>query len=458
MLFISIPKSASNLLVSTIIEKHGFYDKTRAICSVLSSLSTSYEYEVLKRTHSEFVELDEAALKYIESNDNAILKCHIPPTENNQKLLHKIKKVILLRKPEDVVLTYKRDDESGVFSIKDPAFAFCVTKRGWLKKAEKTGLLQELRNFYKNWYNHTGDSLVICYKELMKDTPSIVRKIESYFKLPNKESIIFKQEHYLSKTFFNPWNIVSLCRLFWRRRYLIKRRLAPVLNIHNLFFQTMKLMLRRLIYVVLGKPYKDFYSSYMKERIKQNERGAVGGMWEEMGILQFEFLKLHGLKPYHMFFDIGCGVLRGGRHFISYLDKEKYIGCDISPEALRVAERSINEMNERSKQPVLFQNNDLKFTEINQKFDYILAQSVFTHMPKSDIEECFQHIGRLLKEDGKFFATFFEDTRERISFRQTNFYYPYKTLLLLGKKHGLSIKKVSYNHPRRQRMLCIGHS
>jgi len=100
----------------------------------------------------------------------------------------------------------------------------------------------------------------------------------------------------------------------------------------------------------------------------------------------------------------------------------------------------------------------LKFTEINQKFDYILAQSVFTHMPKSDIEECFQHIGRLLKEDGKFFATFFEDTRERISFRQTNFYYPYKTLLLLGKKHGLSIKKVSYNHPRRQRMLCIGHS
>ena len=59
-------------------------------------------------------------------------------------------------------------------------------------------------------------------------------------------------------------------------------------------------------------------------------RRAVGGMWEEIGKLQFNFLVEQGLKPGHFLLDVGCGRLRGGIHFIRYLEPEHYFGIDIS--------------------------------------------------------------------------------------------------------------------------------
>lgn len=45
---------------------------------------------------------------------------------------------------------------------------------------------------------------------------------------------------------------------------------------------------------------------------REPHRIAVGGMWDEIGKLQFEFMVKQGLKPHHKFLDIGCGSLRGG--------------------------------------------------------------------------------------------------------------------------------------------------
>ena len=39
---------------------------------------------------------------------------------------------------------------------------------------------------------------------------------------------------------------------------------------------------------------------------------AIGGLWDQMGQHQFDFLKKKGLKPQHKLLDIGCGSLRGG--------------------------------------------------------------------------------------------------------------------------------------------------
>lgn len=55
---------------------------------------------------------------------------------------------------------------------------------------------------------------------------------------------------------------------------------------------------------------------------------AVGGMWKEIGRLQFDFLVAHGLAPSHLLLDMGCGTLRGGLHFIRYLEPGHYWGVD----------------------------------------------------------------------------------------------------------------------------------
>jgi hypothetical protein len=67
-----------------------------------------------------------------------------------------------------------------------------------------------------------------------------------------------------------------------------------------------------------------------EEGIRQGgHREYVGGFWDEIGKLQFDFMVQQGLKPSDCFLDIACGALRGGVHF------SPYSGCRRSREVLR---------------------------------------------------------------------------------------------------------------------------
>src|SRR5579862_8973118 len=57
-------------------------------------------------------------------------------------------------------------------------------------------------------------------------------------------------------------------------------------------------------------------------------REFVGGMWDEIGRHQFDFVVAHGLEPHHVLLDVACGALRGGRWFIPYLESRHYLGLD----------------------------------------------------------------------------------------------------------------------------------
>src|ERR1700680_1744351 len=64
-------------------------------------------------------------------------------------------------------------------------------------------------------------------------------------------------------------------------------------------------------------------------------RAYVGGRWEELGRLQFEFMVSRGLRPEHVLLDIACGALRGGVHFIGYLDSGNYLGLEKEKTLIR---------------------------------------------------------------------------------------------------------------------------
>jgi len=70
-------------------------------------------------------------------------------------------------------------------------------------------------------------------------------------------------------------------------------------------------------------------------------KNFIGGMWEEVGELQFNFLLKTGLKPHHQLLDLGCGSLRGGIHFIKYLQKNNYWGTDIRKDLLLAGNKEI---------------------------------------------------------------------------------------------------------------------
>lgn len=207
-----------------------------------------------------------------------------------------------------------------------------------------------------------------------------------------------------------------------------------------------------------SESFRDFYAQVMQLRVQHDPMKAVGGMWKEIGELQFNFLIKQGLKPHHKLLDLGCGCLRGGLHFIRYLNQGNYCGLDISKEILEVGREFLVKEKLVHKKPTLQVNRDLKFEElVPKKFDYILAQSVFTHMPLNDIEECFQNVHKIMRPESVFFATFNDGGQECFTNPcGTGFYYAFQVLKRLGENHKLRVEEVEdFRHPRNQSILKI---
>lgn len=181
-------------------------------------------------------------------------------------------------------------------------------------------------------------------------------------------------------------------------------------------------------------------------------------------------MKKQGLKPHHYFLDVGCGSLRGGVHFIDYLEPGHYFGYDLREDLIESAKIELEKNNLTKKKPVLEVVEDFDARDFNQKFDYALAFSVFTHLGLNRIIMGLVQTGRVLKKDGKFFATFFESKDEIFELGtieqykgengvvvsrpdQDPYHYHINTLEWISKNAGLTIDRVSdFPHPRNQKM------
>ena len=140
-----------------------------------------------------------------------------------------------------------------------------------------------------------------------------------------------------------------------------------------------------------------------------DHRTEVGGMWNKIGQLQFEFLLFRGLRPDHYLLDVGCGPLRGGVNFIQYLNHGHYFGIDKHVQFLRAAkEIELPRYKIEHRQPNLHLNSefDLSFVPREIYFDYILAFALFNHLDPATIKLCLKRMVPRLQ--GKLYATFIE--------------------------------------------------
>lgn len=195
----------------------------------------------------------------------------------------------------------------------------------------------------------------------------------------------------------------------------------------------------------------------------------VGGMWNEIGNLQIEFLKAEGLLPNHRLVDVGCGSLRGGVRFVRYLDRGNYYGLDINTSLIEAGKKELAQEGLMGKQPTLLVNDKFEMSRFGVSFDYAIAVSVFTHLYMNHIARCLVEAKRVLKPHGKLFATFFEapapvhlepiehDPGKVITnFDSDPFHYSFSEMERLSEAVGLSVEYLGdWGHPRDQRMLCF---
>lgn len=199
-------------------------------------------------------------------------------------------------------------------------------------------------------------------------------------------------------------------------------------------------------------------------------RRRVGGLWEQIGELQFNFLKEAGLLSCHRLLDVGCGALRGGVHFIRYLDPGNYFGIDMNESLIRAGrEVELPKAGLSDAHSHFLVNDAFEFQKFNSSFPFALALSVFTHIPVNSIQRCLVNISAVLEPGGKFFATYFPAPKlhslepivrsvdgRSISTRSDDdpYHYHLSVFEFLISDLPLRLRNIGeWNHPRGQHML-----
>jgi SAM-dependent methyltransferase len=204
-----------------------------------------------------------------------------------------------------------------------------------------------------------------------------------------------------------------------------------------------------------------------------HHRKMIGGLWDIVGPLQLNYLISRGMRPQHLLLDLGCGALRGGVRFVGYLDPGHYYGVDLNQPLLDAGyEKEIVPagLAERLPRSNLFCFGDFEVARIGRMFDFVIAQSVFTHIRIERIRECLAKVARAVKPGGTFHATYWrvpEDYPADAEFRHSrggvvtypdkNSYH-YKFSALRDAASGLpwDVEDVGeWDHPRDQQMMVL---
>jgi len=144
-----------------------------------------------------------------------------------------------------------------------------------------------------------------------------------------------------------------------------------------------------------------------EKQLKNPRMFAGSGHYIERSITYLDILLKHGLKENSKILDIGCGALNLGRVLIPLLNKGCYHGIEPNMWLLKYAfEEEIGKDIFYIKDPKFNDNSNFDLGVFGTKFNFIVAHSIFTHAPMSNIEKCLSEVKKVLESDGVFFFTF----------------------------------------------------
>jgi hypothetical protein len=166
--------------------------------------------------------------------------------------------------------------------------------------------------------------------------------------------------------------------------------------------------------------------------------------------MQFSLMTLLGLRQEHTLLDVGCGSLRAGKLFLMYLLPDRYFG--IEPAQWLVdegIERELGrELIDRKRPRFLFDRN-FSCTSFGVAFDYIIAQSIFSHASLAQIRRCLSQARASMKDTSLFAASFVEGDNDyagdawvypdTIRYRAT-------TIEQLAAEAGLACRRLDWFH------------
>jgi SAM-dependent methyltransferase len=183
--------------------------------------------------------------------------------------------------------------------------------------------------------------------------------------------------------------------------------------------------------------------------------------YDFIGAAQFRLLCTLGMRGDHRLLDFGCGSLRAGRLFMTYLEEGRYFG--IEPNKWLIDAAITNQIGEdliRIKKPSFEHVSDFS-VPFAESFDFIVAQSIFSHASPELIKVALDNFHRAIGDDGLIAATFFESTEDHTG---TGWVYPgcvmYRppTILRFARESGLHCTRIPWYHPNGQTWYLLARS
>jgi hypothetical protein len=168
--------------------------------------------------------------------------------------------------------------------------------------------------------------------------------------------------------------------------------------------------------------------------------------------LSFTLLFALGLREKDLLLDMGCGSLRVGRLLIPYLRAGHYFG--IEPNDWLVEEgirREVGTSQVQLKKPSFRFVDDFSTHEFGIRFNWVLAQSVFSHTYPDLAEAAFRGVAQSLASDGILVATYKEGQSTPGSGWKYPGLTPYRWVDLQSvmTSVGLVAERVPWAHPRQ---------
>lgn len=183
--------------------------------------------------------------------------------------------------------------------------------------------------------------------------------------------------------------------------------------------------------------------------------------YDLIGAMQFNLLTFLGLRETHYLLDIGCGSLRGGRLFIPYLLPGRYYGME--PAQWLIDDGVRNELGAdlvRIKQPVFSNDDNFTLTSFGRSFDFLLAQSIFTHAAQHHIRRCLAQAAQVMAPTAIFAASIFKGDEDYAGaeWREADaLTYRLETMQRFAREDGLVCLPIGWPHPSGQYWLAFAH-
>lgn len=178
--------------------------------------------------------------------------------------------------------------------------------------------------------------------------------------------------------------------------------------------------------------------------------------YDLVGAMQFRLLTALGLREHHSVLDLGCGSLRAGRLLIPYLGVGRYFGLDPNAWLIEDAiEREIGADQIALKKPVFRHEENFDCAAFGEAFDFIIAQSIFSHTAADLLGTGLKSAGEALAPGGMLLATYVSGERSKKATELSGWIYPQcarfgwdEIAQTLGEA-GLTGRPLPWRHPRQ---------